>query len=275
MQIKAKKSLGQNFLSNPQILKRVIDAAEIKKDDTVIEIGPGTGNLTKLLAEKAGRVIAIEKDHRLIPLLKSDFNNGNVEIIENDILRLNLKDLLRLNLSKYKVVGNIPYYLTSHLLRTIFESWSRLQDDRGFSTKSGPKLELIVLTVQKEVAQRIVAKPPNMSILSVSVQFYSTPEIISYVSKGNFQPQPKVDSAILKLTTNNKKQTINSKKFFDLVRLGFSSKRKKLINNLSKEVNNSLLQTIFNKLKINTNARAQELSLEEWLEIAANLNSSW
>src|SRR3989344_5827810 len=154
-ELSPKKSLGQNFLINQGILDKIVSAAELCPDDTVLEIGPGTGNLTKPLSEKAGRVIAIEKDRRLIEDLKEKFKNSNIEIIEGDILKLDIRKLfenckLKIENYDYKVVGNIPYYITSNLLKTIFEKW--------------PKPKLIVLTVQKEVAKRIIAKPPDMNL---------------------------------------------------------------------------------------------------------------
>lgn len=267
MKISAKKYLGQNFLSNPRILGKIADAAELTKDDIVLEIGPGTGNLTKILAERASKVIAIEKDARLIPLLKSEFNNvRNVEIIKEDILKLKIETL---NIAKapfasqraplrYKVVGNIPYYITSHLLRVIFENW--------------PRSELIVLTVQKEVAQRITAKPPNMSILAVSVQFYANAKIVGYISKGSFRPVPKVDSAIIRLspkTLNFKPEEITN--FFDIVRLGFSSKRKKLLNNLAGKFDKMSLGKIFTEINLDPNTRAEELSLDDWVKLSTIL----
>lgn len=268
MRINPKKYLGQNFLSNPRILGKIADAAELTKDDIVLEIGPGTGNLTKILAERAGKVIAIEKDARLIPLLKSDFHNvRNIEIIEADILKLDMTkapfaqeggDVQRAPL-RYKVVGNIPYYITSHLLRTIFESW--------------PQPQIIVLTIQKEVAQRIVSRPPRMSILAVSVQFYADAKIVDYISKGSFRPVPKVDSAIIRLnpkTLNFKPEEIVN--FFGIVRLGFSSKRKKLLNNLTGKFDKISLGKIFTEINLNPNTRAEELSVEIWQKLAKKLS---
>src|SRR3989338_3838064 len=166
-----KKSLGQNFLVNPRILNKIVEAAEISEKDTILEVGPGTGNLTQKLAEKAGKVIAVEKDRRLIEQLKEKFKDANAEIVEFDVLKLNIETLienLKLKIENYKIVANIPYYITSRFLRTVFEKW--------------PKPELIVLTIQKEVAQRIMAKPaqagkpPHMNLLALSVQYYSEPE---------------------------------------------------------------------------------------------------
>ncbi len=258
-----KKSLGQNFLINPRILDKIISAAEISKNDLILEVGPGTGNLTEKLAEKAGRVIAIEKDRRLIELLREKFKNTNVEIVESDVLKLGIETLignLKLGFenSHYKVVGNIPYYITSHFLRKIFTEW--------------PKPNLIVLTIQKEVAQRILAKPPKMNLLAISTQFFAKPEIISYVSKKNFRPVPKVDSAIIKLTPREKLQTDDVEKFFKIAKAGFAQKRKFLISNLSKIIKDKAkLLEAFETLKINPKTRAENLSLEDWINLANQL----
>src|SRR3989344_5100809 len=229
MKLFPKKSLGQNFLINQGILDKIIQAVEVEPEDIIIEVGPGTGNLTEKLAKKADQVIAIEKDRRLIELLKEKFKDSNIEIVEGDALEVDIGNLLLSSISlaygrkvNYKVVGNIPYYITSNLLRTIFEKW--------------PKPKLIVLTVQKEVAKRIVAKPPDMNLLALSVQFYSSPEIIGYISRGSFRPMPKVDSAIIKLTPRNNEHgamntadahcSLLTDHFFKLIRAGFSGKRK-------------------------------------------------
>ena len=252
MKISPKKSLGQNFLINAGILGKIVSTAELSSDDMVLEIGPGTGNLTKLLSEKvlqqgsgqAGRVIAIEKDHRLINGLRERFKNTNVEIVEADVLKLGINELLEnyntfikssyaeiINKPKnkyfnYKVVGNIPYYITSHLLKTIFEKW--------------PKPKLVVLTIQKEVAQRIMAKPPDMNLLALSVQLYAEPKIIGYVSRGSFRPIPKVDSAIIKLTTYDLQSTTKTKIeiALKLAKKAFAGKRKQLKNTIGAEILN-------------------------------------
>lgn len=262
MKISPKKSLGQNFLINAGILEKIVNAAELNLDDTVLEIGPGTGNLTKLLSEKAGRVIAIEKDYRLIEELREKFKNTNVEIVEADILKLEINKLfenckLKIVNCDYKVIGNIPYYITSHLLKTIFEEW--------------PRPELIVLTVQKEVAQRIVAKPPDMNLLALSIQLYSDPKIVGYISKGSFRPMPKVDSAIIKLTPkNNEHGAMSTDHFFKLIKAGFSGKRKQLVNNLSKNFGmmKENLFKVFAQIGIKPDIRAENLSLDQWIELS-------
>jgi len=182
---------------------------------------------------------------------------ANVEVIEDDILKF---DPTKYDIpdTKYKIVGNIPYYLTSHLLRIIFESW--------------PRPKTIVLTIQKEVAKRIVAKPPKMSILSISIQFYSEPKVVGYITKNNFHPKPKVDSAIIKFIPKDNLPIADTSIFFDVVRLGFSSKRKKLINNLSKKIDRKILQSTFLDLGLRDTARAEELSLGNWLALAEKFN---
>lgn len=254
LSITPKKSLGQNFLANPRILDKIVAAAEISKDDIVLEVGPGTGNLTKKLATKAKRVIAIEKDRRLIEQLKEKFKNSNVEIIEGDILKIKTNNL-QLITNNYKIVANVPYYITSNFLRMVFEDW--------------PKPKLIVLTIQKEVAQRTTAKPPKMNLLALSVQFFAEPKIIGYISKENFRPQPKVDSAIIKLTPKSQKPDIDTEKFFKIIRAGFSGKRKQLTNSLTHNLNKTkgIIEESLKNSCLNLKARAEELSLNEWIEL--------
>ena len=234
--IKAKKSLGQNFLINQGILDKIVAAADITSNDTVLEIGPGTGSLTAKLAEKAGQVVAIEKDHRLIEELKNKFSkNTGVKIIEADILKF------RVELSNYKIIGNIPYYITSHLLKIIFEEW--------------PQPNLIVLTIQKEVAQRMTAKAGEMSLLALSVQLYSDPEIVGLVSRGSFRPIPKVDSAIIKLAPNPKADLETIKKVLNLAKKAFAGKRKQLKNTLG----------------IPSKSRPEDLGVSDWINLATKI----
>jgi len=264
MKILPKKSLGQNFLINTGVLEKIVSAAELSPSDTVLEIGPGTGTLTKLLVEKvlqhgsgqAGQVIAIEKDRRLIEDLKTKF--PAIQIVEEDVLKFRPEEY-GLKEGGYKIVANIPYYITSNLLRIIFEKW--------------PRPELIVLTVQKEVAQRIVAKPPDMNLLALSVQIYSEPKIIGYVSRGSFRPMPKVDSAIIKLTPHNRPLATNPELFFRLAKAGFSGKRKQLANNLSKNLGlpKDKVVEILKELAINDKIRAENLSIDKWLELGSLL----
>jgi len=250
------KRLGQSFLIDKKVLKKIIEGAELSKNDTVLEVGPGIGNLTIELAKRAKKVIAIEKDKRMVEILKENLKDfRNVEIVEGDIREM-IFAIVKKMTKDYKVVANIPYYLTSHLIRKFLE------------LERKPKL--IVLMVQKEVAQRICAKPPKMNLLAVSVQFYAKPEIISFVSKNCFWPRPKVDSAIIKISNIKKqKATNNEKLFFEIVRAGFSHPRKQLINNLSKKLGRKKeeIKKLLSQLGISPKKRAEELSIEDWMKL--------
>jgi 16S rRNA (adenine1518-N6/adenine1519-N6)-dimethyltransferase len=249
-----KKGLGQHFLIEKRVFKKIIDSAQLSLRDLVLEIGPGIGNLTQELAKRVKKVIAVEKDPRMVEILKEvlrDFKN--VEIIQGDILKIPNSEF---KIQNFKIVANIPYYLTAPLIRKFLEF------------KNQPKL--IVLLVQKEVAQRILSQPPKMNLLAISVQFYSQPEIISYVSKNSFWPKPQVESAIIRIIPRPipfSKGLVEN--FFKIVKAGFSHPRKQLLNNLSqelklkkKEVEDWLL-----KEKIQPNQRAETLSLEDWLSL--------
>jgi len=217
-----KKGLGQCFLTSEKTFEEIIKAADLKPNDIILEIGPGIGNLTLRLAERVREVIAVEKDPKMCEILKDVLEPQkikNVEIIQEDILRLDAK---RYPLGNYKIVANLPYYLTSPVIRKFLEL-------------DNPP-ELMVLMIQKEVAQRICTKVPDMNLLAVSVQFYSTPKIISYISKKSFWPSPKVDSAIILLKIKNWKLEIDTSLFFQIVKAGFSQPRKQLLNNFSKKL---------------------------------------
>ncbi len=238
-----KKSLGQHFLNSAHYLGAVADAADIKKGDTVVEIGPGEGALTAVLLARGAKVIALEKDARLIPILKEKFADKQFELIEGDALEFEP------SAKRYKVVGNIPYYITGALLR------------KFLSEKQQP--ELLVFLMQKEVAERIARHGPSNkkakeSILSLSVKAYGTPLYIKTVPRGAFVPPPKVDSAILKVANVSRDHftnTAHEQKFFELVKKGFSSKRKKLGSNLGD----------IGPLK---DARAEDVALGDWLALA-------
>lgn len=257
--IKPKKNMGQNFLINEGVYRKIIAAAEIREGDRVIEIGPGLGTLTKFLTDTGAKVIAIEKDRKLADYLKTKFiNQKNVRIEEENILKYDVsKDVSKFDFeTSYKLIGNIPYYITSRLLRTVFENW--------------PTPELIVLMIQKEVAQRITAKPPKMSLLAVSVQYYAEPKIISYVSRGSFYPAPKVDSALIRLQPNQtKRYPLNTKHFFDIVRAGFAGKRKQLGNNLTRELKlaKNIVEKKLKSIGIDPTRRAETLTINEWQKI--------
>lgn len=217
------RQAGQNFLIDKNILNKIIKVAELKKDDVVLEIGPGFGVLTQELAKQVKKVIAVELDKRMAEALKEELKEfKNVEIINADILKTQ-SEKLKIQNKNYKIVANIPYNITSAILRK-------------FLSEELIRPNEMVLLVQKEVAERIIAKPGEMSLLSISVQFYSQPKIISKVSNNSFWPKPKVDSAIIKLKNIEQKidKEINEEDFFNLVRAGFSSRRKQLKNNFKK-----------------------------------------
>jgi 16S rRNA (adenine1518-N6/adenine1519-N6)-dimethyltransferase len=267
--ISPEKWLGQNFLISKNVLRKIVEAAEISKKDTILEIGPGIGNLTIELAKRAKKVIAVEKDKRMIEILKENLKDyKSVEIVQGDILKLEPKSY-ELKAKSYKIVANIPYYLTSRLIRKFLE------------TKNKPKS--MVLMVQKEVAQRICAKPPKMNLLAVSVQFYAKPKIISFVPKNCFWPKPKVDSAILKIVPEDRIQKISDRKnfalgqfeklFFKIVKAGFSQPRKQLVNNLSDglKLNKEKAKKWLLENGLKPEQRAETLKIEDWL----NLTRDW
>lgn len=244
--IKPSKRLGQNFLIEENVLGKIIESAELSKNDIILEIGPGLGVLTIELAKRVKKVIAIEKDKRFCDILKENLKDyKNAEIINADILKI----FNKFSISDYKLVANLPYYITSPVIRLFLEAEQ--------------KPEMMILMVQKEVAQRIIAKPPKMSILSIAVQFYAEAKIIDYISKNCFYPQPKVDSAIIKIVPKQIPK-INTEKFFALVRAGFSAKRKMLKNNLP--------EIDFDQIGLNPRVRAENLSINDWLKLFHSLN---
>ena len=248
------KRLGQNFLIDKGVLKKIIKTAELNSEDTVLEIGPGTGVLTLALAEKAKKIIAVEKDVRMIKILEENLRDfKNVEVIQSDILKL------RMEIKNYKIVGNLPFYLTAPVIRRFLEL-------ELVETK--PQPNLMALIVQKEVAQRICAKPPKMNLLAASVQFYAKPEIISYVSKSCFFPKPKVDAAIIKITPTTP-LTEDRDLFFKVVKAGFSYPRKQLINNLSKvlKMDKEKVKNWLLKNGVSPAQRAETLNIKEWLAL--------
>jgi 16S rRNA (adenine1518-N6/adenine1519-N6)-dimethyltransferase len=252
--IPAKKSLGQNFLKSKLALFKMIEAGEINNNDIILEVGPGKGILTEKLLAIAKKVIAVEKDDRLIELLQEKFAveiaQNKLEIIHADILDFNPTNY-NLNNKSYKIIANIPYYITGQFLRKFLAD--------------SPQSERIVVMVQKEIADRIVAREGKESLLSLSVKAFGKPKKVMKVDKENFSPAPKVDSAILAITDINRDKFNNNKelenKFFALIKAGFSSKRKILSSNLKKILPPEKIST----LKINV--RAEDLKLEEWLEL--------
>lgn len=242
--ITKKKSLGQHFLNSKHYLGLVADAAHVKKGDTVVEIGPGEGTLTAVLLERGAKVIALEKDSRLIGLLRDKFKDKKFEVIEGDALDFAPP-------KTYKLVGNIPYYITGALLR------------KFLSEKNQPSL--LVFLMQKEVAERI-ARSKKESILSLSIKAYGDAKYVKTVPAGAFNPPPKVDSAILAVENISRNQFTNAaheEKFFELVKKGFSSKRKMLASNLEHEYSNNL-----ENVGVSPKARAENVPLEAWLQLA-------
>ena len=262
MEIKPARSKGQNFLINDKIYDEIIRAADLLPDDTVLEIGPGLGFLTAKLARQVRQVIAVELDDALANYLRMGVDSQditNVTVVNEDILRFNLSSFLPED-KKYKIVANLPYNITSIFLR------------RFLSGEFRP--ESLVLMLQKEVAERITAKPSEMSILAVSVQYYATAEIIKIVKSGNFWPEPKVDSALIKLTTINKKYSAAADKlFFRMIRIGFSAKRKMLKNNLAAGLKTEakIMENLLVGQKLNPQTRAEDLALEDWQKLFAAL----
>ncbi len=266
--LKPQKGLGQNFLVDTHILQKIIHTAHIEQADTVVEVGPGLGILTQTLAKEAKQVIAVEKDPQMVAILQKILRNfKNIEIVQGDILdirlpRPRLPQLLAgsARQAKYKVVANLPYYITSPVIRKFLEA----------EQKPG----LMVLMVQKEVAQRICAKPPKMSLLAVSVQLYGTPEIISYVKKTSFWPRPNVDSAIIRINIRPE-QMRRTAIFFKIVRAGFKQPRKQLAGNLAigLGISKETAGTWLTKNNIQPAQRAETLALEDWKKLAESFHT--
>lgn len=249
----ANKTLGQHWLTDKPTLEAICDFAEVNKDDAVLEVGPGLGTLTEYLQGRAGKVVAVEYDQKLALDLAAKFANTNVEIKSEDILQFDLSQLP----NGYKVVANIPYYLTSNLLRVLCES------------PHPPKN--MTLLVQKEVAERIAAKPGELSLLAVSVQFYCEVKLGELVPAYLFTPPPKVDSQIIRLDyrTTPLFADVDVDKFFKIVKAGFSERRKKLRSSLSGGMNidKEQAEKLLQNAEIDPNKRAQELSLQQWYEL--------
>lgn len=250
-----KKSLGQHFLNNPHYLRAVVDAAEIKQGDVVVEIGPGEGSLTSLILERGAKVLAVEKDARLIPVLKEKFADKSFELVEGDALEFE-PSAYGLTPGTYKLVGNIPYYITGALFK------------KFLSSECQPST--LVFLIQKEVADRIVARDKKESILSLSVKAYGEAKIAAKVPRGAFSPPPNVDSAVLvvkNISRGNFKTKAHEERFFELVRTGFGQKRKLLASNL-KNVLGENYSHIFENVGIPANARAEDVPLEQWIELS-------
>lgn len=261
-----KKSLGQHFLSSDVVPKWMCDAASVAQGDIVLEIGPGTGVLTKELLLRGSRVIAIEADLRAIEVLRVTFRveiaNGALTIYHIDARTLDLQNIEGITDGKFKVVANIPYYLSGLLFRTFLQS--------------PVQPSALVFLVQKEVAKRItsdIARGEKESILSLSVKAYGMPRYVKTVTKGHFTPSPKIDSAVISIEHIQRTNftDLPESYFFDLLHIGFGQKRKQLLGNLSKYYDRTALTNTFSTLEIPLLARAEDLPLQIWLRLALSL----
>lgn len=261
---KFSKSLGQNFLIDENILYKIIDGAEISKEDGVIEIGPGIGTLTQVLAERAGKVVAVEIDKNLMPILEETLREAdNVEVINQDVLKLDLHGLIRDKFEgkPVKVIANLPYYVTTPIIMKFLEE--RI-----------PVSSMVVM-IQKEVADRMQAKPgtKDYGALSVAVQYYCEPRMITKVPKSVFIPQPKVESTViqLKVLENPKVKVKDEGLLFDIVRAAFGKRRKTLLNALSSSnlgLDKEKIKEILSKSNIQEERRGETLTIEEFAHLA-------
>ena len=262
--MRAKKSLGQNFLTSKAVLSDIIKASKLSKGDTVLEIGPGKGFLTSELLQCSTRVVAVEKDDRLIELLsekfKKEIDSKKLILMHEDIIDFNPQKYGLKN-SNYKLIANIPYYLTGQIFRLF------LQSDTQPSK--------IIFMVQKEVADRITAKDNKESILSISIKAYGEPHYIKKVHARYFSPKPKVDSAVVLIDNISKKIFKNGKEeqeFFSLIKLGFSHKRKTLANNLSEVYEKQQITEAFGHCNISPKERGEKLTVQNWMCLLNALN---
>jgi 16S rRNA (adenine1518-N6/adenine1519-N6)-dimethyltransferase len=255
-----RKKWGQHFLTDTRLLESIADAAQVTRDDTILEIGPGMGHLTRVLAQRAARVVAVEVDAGLTEKLRADFAAAtNVAILHGDVLDAEPSEWIARGVGAgspcpYKIVANLPYYITSAILRHVLESQQ--------------KPRVIVVLVQREVAQRIVAQSPEMNLLAVSIQFFAQPRVIRTIAAGAFYPRPQVDSALVRLDVFESAPyaVANSARFFAIVRAGFGERRKQLRNALAHGLG---LRTpvVVNALAhagVDPARRAETLTLAEW-----------
>lgn len=260
------RSKGQNFLINPLVIKKIAASANLKKDDTVLEVGPGLGILTEELVKLAKKIISVELDKKLYDFLKIKFvNQENLDLRNQDILDFKIENF-PLQTNQYQLVANLPYNITSVFLRKFLSGDNCPQS--------------MTLLLQKEVAQRICAKPGKMSLLAISVQVYGQPKIVEYVPKQDFWPSPEVDSAIIKIN-NIKSKTevdkyfsqISENKFWRVVKIGFSAKRKQLQHNLAAglSITPDEAKKMLVSVNLDSKVRAQNLSLEDWLALIQQL----
>lgn len=257
LNLRAKKGFGQHFLVDEQVLEKMISAAQLGPGDTVVEVGPGLGVLTRELARQAGCVIAVEIDPAMVAALKETIAQlPNVTIVHADILKCT-PDSLTEGATSYKVVGALPYNIASAVLRHFLEA--------------NVKPRLMVVALQKEVARTVAAGPGDMGLLSVGVQFYGRPAIVDYVAARSFYPPPKVDSAIVRIDVHESPpvQVTDERGFFDVVRGGFAAPRKQLRNSLAQglRLEPTAAAAILEQAGIDRQRRAETLSLEEWAAV--------
>lgn len=270
--IVANKRYGQNFLIDDSILENIVNASDIEKEDLVIEIGPGLGNLTEYLLNAAKHVLLIEIDPKMITVLEDRFKDvKNYTLLNEDILKVNVDELVKdieeknnVKFNKVKVVANLPYYITTPILFKLLEDENSISD--------------ITVMVQKEVAERMVAKPKSkeFGILTLMVDYFSNANIEVIVPNSSFIPEPGVVSAVIRLEKNRKYKVTNEKVFFELIHKAFAQRRKKMINSLTSTNFNNMskqdIEELFSKCKLDFNTRAEELEIEEFINIVNNID---
>lgn len=248
------KSLGQHWLKDRDVLSAIAEEAELTKDDTVLEIGPGLGTLTSELLRRSKQVVAVEFDKNLTDKLPAQFPGKNLEVINQDILEFDLTTLPK----NYSVVANVPYYITSKIIQLLMTSTN--------------KPRIAVLLVQKEVAERLAAEPGDMSILAVSAQVFAEVSLGDVVPAEYFTPPPKVDSqvVILRTRTESLLGDVNEKDFFSVVKAGFSAKRKKLRSSLAGglKIDKAVAEELLNSARIDPNDRAESLAIDDWIRLS-------
>lgn len=264
--ISANKSLGQNFLINDSVVDKIIESANLSKEDLVIEIGPGLGNLTEFLLEKAGKVVAIELDQRMISILNDRFSMyNNFEIINQDVLKVDLENLISTNknsgIKNVKIVANLPYYITTPIITKLLED--KLD------------IESITVMVQKEVADRLIAVPgdKNSGAITYCVYYYASTECVTIVDNSSFIPEPEVDSEVIKINIRKEAPVnlLNKDNFFKIIKASFMQRRKTLMNSLVNGgiiKNKDLVKKMFDELQLDYNTRGETLSMEQFAQIS-------